>query len=100
MVFPLYYYFIWAFVLVIISGIRLVNQYERGLTERFTKYNRLASPGFNWVIPIIERIIKVDLREIMVNAEPQEIITLDKLNAVVDAQVYFKVKSDSQSVFN
>ena len=100
MAFPIYYYSIGIFVLALISGIRIINQYERGLTERFGKYNRFANPGFNLIIPLVEHIRKVDIREIMVDAEPQEIITLDKLNAVVDAQVYFKVKIDPQSVFN
>ena len=55
-------------------------------------------PGFNWIIPAIDRMFLVNITEVMVNAEPQEIITSDKLNARVDAQVYFKVKSDEESV--
>jgi len=100
MAFPLYYILIGAFFFIFIIGIRIINQYERGLTERFGKYNRFANPGFNWIIPIIEHIRHVDIRETMVDAQPQEIITLDKLNAVVDAQVYFKIKIDPSSVFN
>jgi regulator of protease activity HflC (stomatin/prohibitin superfamily) len=61
---------------------------------------RLAMPGFNWIIPVIDRMFLVNITEVMVNAEPQEIITNDKLNARVDAQVYFKVKSDEESVKN
>jgi regulator of protease activity HflC (stomatin/prohibitin superfamily) len=70
------------------------------LIERFGKYKRLAQPGFNWIIPGIDRLILVNITEVMVNAEPQEIITSDKLNARVDAQVYFKVRSDEESVKN
>jgi regulator of protease activity HflC (stomatin/prohibitin superfamily) len=55
-------------------------------------------PGFNWVFPIIEHIYLVNVTEQMVDAEPQEIITNDNLNARVDAQVYFKVKADEESV--
>jgi len=55
-------------------------------------------PGFNWIIPLIDRMFLVNITEVMVNAEPQEIITSDKLNARVDAQVYLKVKSDEESV--
>jgi regulator of protease activity HflC (stomatin/prohibitin superfamily) len=68
--------------------------------ERFGKYKHLAQPGFNWIIPGIDRLILVNITEVMVNAEPQEIITSDKLNARVDAQVYFKVRSDEESVKN
>jgi regulator of protease activity HflC (stomatin/prohibitin superfamily) len=57
-------------------------------------------PGFNWIIPIVDRMFLVNVTEVMVNAEPQEIITSDKLNARVDAQVYFKVKNDEESVKN
>ncbi|MGA2774473.1 MAG: SPFH domain-containing protein [Candidatus Omnitrophota bacterium] len=87
-----------VFLLVIIAvvaflmGIRIVRPTHRGLIERFGKYNRFANPGFNWIIPVMEKIYPVNITEQMVDAEPQEIITNDNLNAKVDAQVYFKVK--------
>ena len=87
-------------VLCFASGARLVRPTCRGLVERFGRYKRLAMPGFNWIIPGIDRLIVVNITEVMVNAEPQEIITSDKLNARVDAQVYFKVRSDEESVKN
>jgi regulator of protease activity HflC (stomatin/prohibitin superfamily) len=82
------------------AGVRIVRPTSRGLVERFGKYKRLALPGFNWIVPIVDRMFLVNVTEVMVNAEPQEIITNDKLNARVDAQVYFKVKSDEESVKN
>ena len=85
-------------VLVFFAGIRVVRPTSRGLVERLGKYRRLAMPGFNWIIPLIDRMFIVNVTEVMVNAEPQEIITSDKLNARVDAQVYLKVKSDEESV--
>ena len=84
--------------ILFISGIRIVRPTERGLIERLGKYKKFANPGFHWIIPIIDRIYIVNVTEQMVNAEPQEIITNDNLNASVDAQVYFKVKSDEESV--
>jgi len=81
-------------------GIRIVRPTHRGLIERLGKYNRFASSGFNWIIPGIDRMYQVNITEQMVDAEPQEIITNDNLNAVVDAQVYFKVKDDEISVKN
>ena len=65
---------------------------ERGLIERLGRYNRFSEPGFHWIIPGIERMIQVNITEMMVDAEKQEIITDDNLNARVDAQIYFKVK--------
>lgn len=82
------------------AGVRVVRPTGRGLVERLGKYRRLAMPGFNWIIPFIDRMFLVNVTEVMVNAEPQEIITSDKLNARVDAQVYFKVKSDEDSIKN
>src|ERR1700690_1758331 len=85
-------------VLIFFAGVRVVRPTSRGLVERLGKYRHLAMPGFNWIIPLIDRMFLVNVTEVMVNAEPQEIITSDKLNARVDAQVYLKVKSDEESV--
>lgn len=94
-----FYWIIGIFIGVFfLAGIRIVRPVERGLVERLGKYKRFATPGFNWIIPVIDRMIKVNITERMVNAEPQEIITKDKLNARVDAQVYFKVKDNEVSV--
>ena len=89
-----------SLLFVFISGARVVRPTSRGLVERLGKYRRLASPGFNWIIPLVDRMFLVNITETMVNAERQDIITSDKLNARVDAQVYFKVKSDEESVKN
>ena len=87
-------------IFLFLAGIRIVRPTHRGLIERLGKYNRFANMGFNWVMPIIENMYQVNVTEQMVDAEPQEIITNDNLNAKVDAQVYFKVKDDEQSVKN
>ena len=86
-------------VLVLLgSGIRIVRPTHRGLVERLGKYNRFAQPGFHLIIPIVEHMYRVDVREMMVEATPQMIITNDNLNAQVDAQVYLKVKPDEENV--
>jgi regulator of protease activity HflC (stomatin/prohibitin superfamily) len=87
-----------AILAVFGGGVRIVRPTQRGLTERLGKYNRYAQPGFHWIVPIIERMFKVDIREILVEAQPQVIITNDNLNAKVDAQVYLKVKPDEENV--
>jgi regulator of protease activity HflC (stomatin/prohibitin superfamily) len=96
--FMVWYVIIAVAVVIFLSGIRIVRPTHRGLIERLGKYNRFASPGFSWIIPIIERMVQVNTTEQMVDAQPQEIITNDNLNAKVDAQVYFKVKADEESV--
>ncbi|HUV41038.1 MAG TPA: SPFH domain-containing protein [Sedimentisphaerales bacterium] len=87
-----------AAVIVFFTGIRIIRPTHRGLIERLGKYRRFGMPGFHWIIPIIDRMIQVNITEQMVDAQPQEIITNDNLNARVDAQVYFKVKPDEDSV--
>ncbi|MGH1366410.1 MAG: SPFH domain-containing protein [Calditrichia bacterium] len=87
-----------AILIIFLFGIRIVRPTHRGLVERLGKYNRFASPGFNWIIPIIDRMYQVNTTEMMMDAQPQEIITNDNLNATVDAQVYFKIRDDEDSV--
>jgi regulator of protease activity HflC (stomatin/prohibitin superfamily) len=94
----------WLFILCIVvvilflMGIRIVRPTHRGLVERLGKYQRFGNPGFHWIIPFIERMFQVNITELMVDADPQEIITNDNLNAMVDAQIYYRVKADEESV--
>lgn len=87
-----------AIIFIFLLGIRIVRPTRRGLVERLGRYQRFANPGFNWIMPGIDRLYLVNVTEQMVDAEPQEIITNDNLNALVDAQIYFKIKDDNQSV--
>jgi regulator of protease activity HflC (stomatin/prohibitin superfamily) len=97
---PTVLFVIVAVVVIFFMGIRIVRPTHRGLIERLGKYRRFAMPGFHWVIPVIERMFQINITEQMVDAQPQEIITNDNLNARVDAQVYFKVKDDESNVKN
>jgi regulator of protease activity HflC (stomatin/prohibitin superfamily) len=85
-------------IIILANSIRTVRPTSRGLIERFGKYNRFADPGIIFLIPLIERLIRINITENMIDAGLQEIITSDSLNAQVDAQVYFKVRSDEESV--
>jgi regulator of protease activity HflC (stomatin/prohibitin superfamily) len=87
-----------AVIFIFFLGIRIVRPTHRGLIERLGKYYRFAVPGFHWIIPIIDKMYFINTTEQMVDAEPQEIITNDNLNARVDAQVYFRVNGDEESV--
>ena len=85
-------------VVIIGMGIRIVRPTHRGLVERLGKYDRYAGPGLHVIIPGVEKMYRVDIREVLVEAQQQVIITNDNLNARVDAQVYLKVKADEESV--
>lgn len=93
-----YLYVLGALLLFFLIGIKIIRPTQRGLIERLGKYYKFANPGFHWIIPMIDKIYLVNVTEQMIDAEPQEIITNDNLNARVDAQVYFRVKNDETSV--
>ena len=83
-----------------LTGIKIVRPTRRGLVERLGKYHHFANPGFHWLIPIVDKMYQVNITEQLVNADPQEIITNDNLNAMVDAQIYYKVKDQESDVKN
>ena len=85
-------------LMVLYSAVKIVRPTQRGLVERFGKYNRFAPPGILFMIPVAEKMYLVNITEQMVDAQPQEIITNDNLNATVDAQVYFKVKDSEEDI--
>ena len=85
-------------VIVFLNGVRVVRPTTRGLIERLGKYHHFANPGFHWIIPFIDRMFKVNVTEQMVDSGPREMITNDNLNAVVDSQVYFRVKATENDV--
>lgn len=87
-----------VFLFLFFMGIKIVRPTHRGLIERLGKYKKFASPGFHWIIPFIDKMYVVNITEQMVDAQPQEIITNDNLNASVDAQVYFRVIEEEENV--
>jgi regulator of protease activity HflC (stomatin/prohibitin superfamily) len=76
-----YLYVIIPVALLFLTGIRIIRPTQRGLIERLGKYHNFANPGFHWIIPVIDKMYMVNVTEQMVDAEPQEIITNDNLNA-------------------
>jgi regulator of protease activity HflC (stomatin/prohibitin superfamily) len=70
---------------------RIVSQYEKGLVMRLGRYRSTVGSGLTFLTPFIEDMIKVDMREKVINVEPQKVITKDNVTVVVDAVVYYKV---------
>jgi regulator of protease activity HflC (stomatin/prohibitin superfamily) len=87
-----------AVLVLFFAGIRIIRPTHRGLIERLGKYHHFGQPGFNWLIPVVDTMHLVNVTEQMFDAEPQQIITNDNLNAQVDAQIYFKVKPSEEDV--
>jgi regulator of protease activity HflC (stomatin/prohibitin superfamily) len=84
--------------ILLFSGIRIVRPTERAVIETLGKYSRCAGRGFNWIVPIIQRMIVINITEQMSDIEPQEIITKDNLNANADLVVFYKINDDEESV--
>ncbi len=79
-----------AVLLIAATGFRIVRPYEQGLIEFLGKYKRTVSPGLRFVVPFVQRILKVDMREQVVDVPPQEVITKDNVVVTVDAVIYFE----------
>ena len=95
---------IWVYAIIItiffFLGIRIVRPTEVGVIEVLGKFKRIAHQGFHWIFPVIVRMIKVEVTEIRVDIPPQEVITKDKLNAHVDAVVYFRIRNAKKALYN
>ena len=86
-------------LVVAISAIRIINQYERGVVFRLGRLIPLRSPGLNFIIPFgIDRLVKMDMRVITLEVPPQEIITNDNVTAKVNAVIYFQVVDARKAV--
>ena len=83
---------------VILPGIRVVNQYERGIVLRLGKYSRTLNPGLRVIIPYLDKMTKVDVRTTPMDIPKQEVITRDNVTVNVDAIVYFKVLNAEKDV--
>lgn len=95
-----WYSTIFIILALFFSGIRVVRPTHKMLVETLGKYSRTAEQGFNWIFPIVQRGVYVNVTEQMVDVPPQMVQTGDKLNTEVDAVVYYKVKDAKASIYN
>ena len=91
-----------AFVVLIIAatGLKIVRPWQKALIERLGKYQRTADSGLSLIIPFLERMIKVDMREQVVDVPPQDVITKDNVVVEVDAVVYYEVTDPVKVTYN
>jgi regulator of protease activity HflC (stomatin/prohibitin superfamily) len=87
-----------AVVALVLGGIRVINQYERGVILTLGRYSGLRLPGLRVVVPIFQQMTKVDIRSTPVDVPRQEVITKDNVTINVDAVVYFRVISAEKAV--
>ncbi|HEY53094.1 MAG TPA: SPFH/Band 7/PHB domain protein [Caldilineae bacterium] len=93
--------FVAFFILIIAAlSVRIISPYEKGVIERLGRYVRTADPGLTLIIPFLDKIRKVDMREQVVDVPPQEVITKDNVVVTVDAIVFYEATDPVKLVYN
>ncbi|PKN02881.1 hypothetical protein CVU76_02545 [Candidatus Dojkabacteria bacterium HGW-Dojkabacteria-1] len=94
-----FYILLTLFFVTILAGIRIIPEGFKGLVLRLGKYSRTISPGLNLIIPYIETVQRVDIREQVMDIPKQEAITLDNVSCMIDGVVRFKVVNPQVAIF-
>ncbi len=91
-----------VFFLLILAAtsIKIVRPYERGLIERLGRFKREVGSGLHLIVPFFDRMIKVDMRERVIDVPPQEVITKDNVVVTVDAVIYYEVTDAYKVIYN
>ena len=87
-----------AIVIFVLSGIKVVNQYQRGVVLTLGKFSGVREPGLRIVLPVIQTMTLVDIRSTPIDVPKQEVITRDNVTVGVDAVVYFRVVNAPKAV--
>ncbi len=85
-------------IILLLSGIKVINQFERGVVLTLGKFTGIREPGLRLVVPVVQRMIKVDQRTNTIDIPKQEVITKDNVTVNVDAVVYFRVKDAEKAI--
>lgn len=91
-----------AFVLFVFaaSGIKIVRPYQKGIVEQLGRYKATVGPGLKLIIPVIQSLTRVDMREQVVDVPPQEVITKDNVTVTVDAVIYYEPTDPQRLIYN
>jgi regulator of protease activity HflC (stomatin/prohibitin superfamily) len=89
-----------VFVALLFAGIRVLQEYERGVVFRLGRYAGVKQAGLTWIIPGVDRMVKISLREIVMDVPSQEVITRDNVSVKVNAVLYFRVLHPERSVIS
>lgn len=87
-------------IIFVFMGVKIVRPWQKGVVERLGRYNRTVNPGLRFIIPVIEVLRKVDMREMVVDVPPQEVITKDNVVVTVDAVIYYEVTDPVKVLYN
>jgi len=92
-------FFALILLIILARSARIVAQYEKGLILRLGKYHATAGSGLTFLTPFVDEIIKVDMREQVINVDPQKVITRDNVTVTVDAVIYYRVVDPARAKF-
>jgi len=87
-------------LIIFVLGIKIIRPVEVGVIEFLGRYLKTANAGFNWIVPFLSKMYRINITELRVDIDPQSIITKDKLNAVVDGVVYYRVENAQKAIYN
>lgn len=87
----MFWFIVFIIIIFVLSGIKVINQYERGVVLTLGRFSGIRQPGLRIVIPVFQRLIRVDVRSTPIDVPKQEVITKDNVTVGVDAVVYFRV---------
>ena len=90
---------LFIFLVALARSARVVAQYEKGMVMRLGKYRSTVDSGLTFLVPVIEDLIKVDMRERVINVEPQKVITKDNVSVTVDAVIYYRISDPVKATF-
>ena len=97
-----YYQKLWILLgvlaLFVVSGIRILNEDDRGVVFRLGRFSGVKTAGLKWIIPVVDRMVRISLRETEMEVPTQEVITRDDVSAKVNAALYFRVVHPEQAV--
>jgi regulator of protease activity HflC (stomatin/prohibitin superfamily) len=86
-------------IFIFTMSLKQVNQYEKGLVERFNAYEKTVEPGLRVIVPFVEKLYRVNMREQVIDVPPQEIITEDNVVVTIDAIIYYQVIDAKRALY-
>ncbi len=82
------------------ASVKIIRPYQRGLVERLGRYHATEEPGLRIIVPVVDRMVRVDMREVVLDVPPQEVITSDNVVVRVDAVIYYKATDPQRLIYN
>src|ERR1700760_4451737 len=91
-------FFLIIFFVIVPQALRVLREYERGVIFRLGKLQGAKGPGVIFLVPFVDRMVKIDLRVVTIDVPKQEVMTKDNVPATVDAVVYFRVVTPTDAI--